>query len=86
MKKISLFLISFLFISCSAQAGLKDDLKAGSFIVETDEDSATDSLNRIAGDIDLGFTSEDQEYKSPDHYQPGPFALQNSEEKAKQSY
>lgn len=34
------------------------------FSIETDEQTASDSLNRVAGDIDLGFSAPSQSYKS----------------------
>ena len=45
------------------------------FVVETDSDSAYQSLNRISGEIDPGFTTPDQTYDSSSHYHPSPFAL-----------
>lgn len=82
MRKIIICLLSILFITPSAYASLKNE----AFVIETDEESSTDSLNRIAGDIDLGFTDPDQEYQSPDHYRPGPFGHQDAEEKTHQTY
>ena len=55
--------------SPAAHHSFKDE----TFVVETDEDSVSDSLNRISGKIDLGFSSPDQSYRSSDHYAPGPF-------------
>lgn len=54
--------------------------KAGSrtlFVVETDERSATESLNRVSGQIDPGFTySEGDSYKSENHMGLSPFSAQ----------
>ena len=44
-------------------------------VVETDEESATDSLNRIAGEIDLGFSKSDSKHvTAPNYYQPSSFS------------
>ena len=51
------------------------------FSVETDDQSAAQSLDRISGGkIDLGFASSEQTFKSPDHYRAGPFGRQKTEE------
>jgi len=50
------------------------------FVVATDEESAAESLNRVSGDIDLGFSSPEQTYKSTSHTKLG--AYQRSEEKS----
>ncbi len=44
------------------------------FVVETSDEDATDSLNRVAGTIDAGFASEDSTYHSVHHGRSGPFA------------
>lgn len=49
------------------------------FVVETDEHTAAESLDRISGQVDLGFSSPEQAFKSPDHYQPGPFSREKAE-------
>jgi len=43
------------------------------FVVETSDEDISESLNRVSGNIDLGFTSEDQTYRSEHHYKAGPF-------------
>ena len=48
-----------------------------SFVVETSDGDATDSLNRISGKIDNGFAPEGSTYQSVHHGRSGPFA--NSE-------
>ena len=92
MKKISLFV--FAAAMCCTPVFAGDDpfadthksLKDQAFVVETDEDSGTESLNRIAGNIDLGFTTPDQEFQSSDQYKPGPFSQEESKDKTRQSY
>lgn len=42
------------------------------FIVETDEESARESLNRVSGEIDLGFSSPEQTYQSDHHTKVDP--------------
>ncbi len=43
------------------------------FVVETDRESASESMERISGKIDLGFSSPSNSFESSDHYKPGPF-------------
>jgi hypothetical protein len=47
------------------------------FVVETDEQSALESLNRVSGEIDRGFTYGDDAEPSEDHYRLSPFARQD---------
>ena len=92
MKKILLFSFSILYFCASAFS--EDDplqdvhksLKDQAFVVETDEDSVSDSLDRISGQIDLGFSDPEQSYQSAGHYRPGPFGRQEISEKRDQSY
>lgn len=49
------------------------------FVVETDEESARSSLDRISGDIDRGFATEDYTYKSRNHGLQGPMQHQKDE-------
>ena len=37
------------------------------FVVETDEESAAESLNRVSGTIDLGFAAPEYTYQSKNH-------------------
>jgi hypothetical protein len=48
-----------------------------SFVVETDGDSARESLDRVSGQIDIGFAGSDQSYESENHVpKRGPFAAE----------
>ena|SRR3989338_8858865 len=49
------------------------------FVVETDENTAAESLDRISGQIDLGFLSPKQVFQSPNHYRAGPFSREKTE-------
>ena len=51
------------------------------FVVETDSESASESLERISGQIDLGFSAPSDSFESSDQYKPGPFGRQDSTEK-----
>ena len=62
----------------SEQATTLRSSKADLFEYETDEDDASESLNRVAGTIDRGYSSPEQSFKSPDHYKPGPFGRQEA--------
>ena len=55
--------------------------KHSMFVVETDSESASESLERISGQIDLGFSAPDDSFESSNHYKPGPFGRQDSAEK-----
>ncbi len=48
-------------------------LREGAYVVETDDDSARESLNRVSGKIDLGFLAPDPDeaYHSSSHLRPG---------------
>jgi hypothetical protein len=48
-------------------------LKDQAFIVETTEEDADESLNRISGDIDLGFIAPSSSYDSANHTGFSPF-------------
>ena len=90
MKKYFL-LILFVFLSVlPASADLSDEahkteiaaesLKDSVFVVTADENTSSDSLNRISGHYDLGFAGPSQVYQSDHHYKPGPFARAAAEE------
>ena len=66
----------------ASHKSLKDDV----FVVETDESSDSDALNRIAGNIDLGFSAPEQSYDSSDHYRPGPFGRSDEMDSKDQRY
>ena len=55
-----------------------DTLRDSWLTVETDEQSALESFERISGHYDLGRSSHEQSYRSSDHYAAGPFARQKS--------
>ena len=50
-----------------------------SYVVETSDESASESLDRISGDVDLGFSAPENTFKSTDHYGVGPFAKEEAE-------
>ena len=81
MMKLLLLIILFCFQATVLFAEAKDPgLRV--FVVETDAESAAASLDRISGDIDLGFSAPDQTFHSLDHYSPGPFGRQQQADKA----
>ena len=86
MKKIFFFILSLSFLSAIAFCAdgnllqqAHKSLKEEVFVAETDEGSISDSLNRISGNIDLGFTAPEQTYKSTEQYRPGPFGRQEQQ-------
>ena len=82
MTKLFLILIFFYFQAAGFCAEEKK-LSPRVFVVETDAQSSAESLNRISGKIDLGFSAPDQTFTSPDHYAPGPLARQRQSEQSK---
>ena len=92
MRKIIFCLLGILYTGAwgfGADDPLQDvhgSLKDQAFVVETDENSQSESLNRISGQYDLGFTLPEQSYESSSHYRPGPFGREESKDKASQSY
>jgi hypothetical protein len=48
------------------------------YTVSSDELDPADSLNRISGTIDLGFSAPSQSFESSDHYKPGPFSREKA--------
>ena|SRR3989338_7650230 len=50
------------------------------YTLETDETMASDSLNRISGNLDLGFSPPENTFRSPNHYGAGPVAKERAEE------
>ncbi len=56
----------------------QESLANNPFVLETDEGSGRESLNRISGQIDMGFSPEGNSYKSENQYKPGPFSRQES--------
>ena len=67
-------------------ASTHKSLKEQAFVVETDGESSSESLDRISGNIDLGFTLPDQEYNSVNQSAPGPFGRQEIQDKNRQDY
>ena len=89
MKKLFLLTLGLLSLSTLAAAddrvgatgqsplqATQKSLKDEAFVVETDGESATDALNRVSGEIDLGFATPDQTYQSENQTKAGPFARQ----------
>ena len=53
--------------------------KRSLYVVETDSSSAMDSLNRVAGpDIDLGFSTKEQSYKTEKRDKINPFSKEDT--------
>lgn len=75
--------LTFLFFFCAVSRAEEPDFRP-LFVVETDEESASESLERISGEYDLGFASPSQTYDSPSHYTPGPTGRQKAVEQANQ--
>ena len=59
----------------------KKSLMNSAFVLETDDESAIESLERISGEIDRGFSSPKNTYKSEERPGAGPFAKEKAEEK-----
>ena len=64
----------------------KKILKESVFSVSTDDFNSSESLNRISGEYDLGYSSLDQSFKSKDQDPAGPFAHEKAEISKQNSY
>ena len=88
MKK-TLFFMLVVFCSGTFAHAAEDDplasvhksLKDQAFVVESGDDSESESLNRISGQFDLGFSLPEQSFESSDHYRPGPFGREQAADK-----
>ena len=95
MKKNFIFFTLLFFWPLAAYAASSDqdrdtdltprNLKDDAFVVSTDEANSADSLNRISGQFDRGFTSPDQTYQSERNYKPGPFSKAAAEDAAQRN-
>ena len=52
---------------------LRDSL----YVVDSSELDPNESLNRVSGNIDRGFSGSDSSYQSASHYLAGPFGQQD---------
>ena len=75
-----LMLISFFSSSDSVAADSQKSLKDSVWTIETDEKSADESINRISGEYDRGYSAPEYSFKSPDHTKAGPFGRQEANE------
>ncbi len=57
---------------------LKDSL----YVVDSSELDPNESLNRVSGNIDRGFSGSDSSYQSASHYLSGPFGQQDNRDNA----
>ena len=64
----------------------KKTLKEDIFSVSSDDVSSADSLNRIAGDIDRGYSDPMQTYDAKEHHGAGPFAHEKAMTSEKNTY
>ena len=64
----------------------KKPLKEDVFSVSTQDLDSSDSLNRIAGNYDTGYSSPEQSYKPKEHAGAGPFAHERAETSGNNSY
>ena len=51
------------------------------YVLETNDTMARESLNRVSGNIDLGFSAPENSFKSVDQEGVGPFAKEKAETK-----
>jgi len=62
----------------AAKSPFDKDKRKNLFIVATDDESASESLNRISGEYDLGFSSPAQSFESKDHYPASPYGREEA--------
>ena len=60
---------------------LKKSLINSTFVLQTDQESAAESLERISGKVDMGFSAPEDTYKTEERPGAGPFAKEKAEEK-----
>ena len=58
----------------------KDSLMNNGFVIETNDENAAESLERVSGKIDTGFSTSENSYRSGDQYAPGPKAETNKQD------
>ncbi len=73
-------LLSLLLLGLPALSLASQSLKDSVVVYETDENTAEDSLERISGHYDLGFSMPSQSYKAESR-KKGPFADDSLPEK-----
>ncbi len=65
-------------ILSSYTGSLRDSL----YVVDSSELDPNESLNRVSGNIDRGFSGSDSTYQSASHYLAGPFGQQGTRDNA----
>ncbi len=77
MKKAFTFIFMFGLCAHSAFSAdmEKSRLSDETFVVETSDTDATDSLNRVSGKIESHFAPEENTYKAVHHGRSGPFSM-----------
>ena len=74
-----LIFLALLYVPCANLRAEEADTRRLFSVVETDEETAFESLERISGGrYDLGFSAPSQSFESTDHYAPGPMARQKA--------
>ena len=88
MKKTPFLILIVFLLSVTALAAVGDppekkrkDLKDSKYVVETGPDDDSDSLNRISGRYDPGFSAPEQSFSSSHNYRPGPFGREEAKDK-----
>ena len=80
-----LILLTFFLVQCAALRAEDADSRR-LFVVETNEETAHDSLERVSGGTyDLGFSTPSQSFNSSEQYAPGPMARQKAYEQTSES-
>ena len=98
VSSIQRFVLGFIFLSSvpglalAAASADKDKVEmprtfdaSKVFSIETDADSVSESLNRIAGDYDRGYAPKENTYKSEKHAGTGAFQRSEAIEKNQSS-
>ena len=66
-------------VDLAASNSPRKSLMNSTFVLETDQESAAESLERVSGDIDLGFSAPENTYKTEERPGAGPFAKEKAE-------
>ena len=65
--------------SPDSSGNAKKSLSSNAFVLETNQESSSESLDRISGTIDRGFSSPENSYKTLESPGAGPFAKEKAE-------
>ncbi|GEM_PF-5285172 len=66
-------------LELDASTAPKESLMNTAFVLETNDETAAESLERISGKVDMGFSAPENTYQSEERPGAGPFAKEKAE-------